>query len=356
MKWYLHPVAVTFFTVTVILLLPLFFTHKKTTYLQNETLRQNALNRNMSATPKNYNALLKLLDTQSNPITPQKIALGKELFFERLLSFDNTISCASCHKLKEGGEDNLPTAIGYLHQRNPSSLNTPTVLNASLAKGQFWNGRVKTLEAQAKGPIEAPFEMNLKAKEVEKRLNYSPKYQKFFTEVFATKHISFDEVADAIAVYEKTLLTRSAYDDFLEGNNSAISPKAQRGMSLFISAGCSGCHGGIALGGQSIQKFPLRHYLSNYIGLKSIYEFKESPFPFPNSGGFLGQNNLLRFRVPILKNITKTSPYFHNGAVKELKEAIRIMSKYQIGREFTPKEIEEVEAFFETLEGRVVVY
>ena len=129
-------------------------------------------------------------------------------------------------------------------------------------------------------------------------------------------------------------------------------------MALFISKGCKGCHTGMSVGGQSIQKFPLRSYVAEYIGLlfSSDIGIKESPFPFENKGGFLGRDDNLRFRVPILRNVTKTAPYFHNGSVEKIEEAVRIMSKYQLGDEFTPKQIDDVVAFLKTLEGELVKY
>jgi len=199
--------------------------------------------------------------------------------------------------------------------------------------------------------------MNMKPKEVVERLNSVPIYVTKFQEVFSSP-ISFENVRKAIGAYERTLLTYGDYDRFLEGDNSALSAKAKRGMTLFITKGCKGCHTGMSVGGQSIQKFPLRNYLSDYIGM--IFEpnlkIKESPFPFTNKGGFLGRNNSLKFRVPILRNISKTAPYFHNGAIKELKEVVRIMSKYQLGDEFTPTQIDEVVTFLKSLDGELVNY
>ena len=137
-----------------------------------------------------------------------------------------------------------------------------------------------------------------------------------------------------------------------------MSPQAKRGMTLFLTQGCKGCHAGMSVGGQSIQKFPLRSYFADYVGL--LYSpditLKESPFPFENVGGFLGKNEQLRFRVPILRNVTKTAPYFHNGSIDKLEEAVRIMSKYQIGDEFSPEQIDDVVAFLKTLDGELVEY
>jgi len=357
MKKLLHPVTITLFIVTLIFLLPFLLPSKEVKVFTDDELRERALSTNMKPIPTTYAKLLEVIDNRDNRMTPQKIALGKELYNEKLLSKDKTLNCASCHLLKQGGDDNLPTAIGYHGRENPSALNSPTVLNSALAKSQFWNGSAKDVEEQAGGPIQAPFEMNMKPDEVVERLNAVPEYVTKFKEVFGSV-ISFENVRKAIGAYERTLLTYGAYDKFLEGDNFAISAKAKRGMTLFLTKGCKGCHTGMSVGGQSIQKFPLRNYLADYTGMmfEPDLRIKRSPFPFINEGGFLGQDNRLKFRVPILRNISKTAPYFHNGAVKELKEAVRIMSKYQLGNEFSPIQIDEVVAFLETLEGELVEY
>ncbi len=358
MKKLFHPVTITFLVVTLIIVLPFILPERTMTTFTDVELRKVALSRDMSAVPDNYDDLLKVIDNPQNPMSREKIALGKELFFDTRLSRDKTLSCASCHKLEEGGDDNLPTAIGFHGRANPSHLNSPTVLNAALAQTQFWNGRAKDVEEQAGGPVQAPFEMNMTPKEVEQRLNNDTKLVSTFKNVFPEEHITFENVSKAIGAYERTLLTGGAYDRFLEGDNNAISASAKRGMTLFIVKGCKGCHTGMSVGGQSIQKFPLRNYLADFVGM--IFEpdlrIKVSPFPFINKGGFLGQYDKLKFRVPILRNVTKTAPYFHNGAVDKLEEAVRIMSKYQIGQEFNKEQIDDVVAFLKTLEGELVEY
>ena len=358
MSKFFHPVSITFYVVLFILSLPFLLPEKEVVLLSDDALRETALTRDMAPVPANYEELLKVVDNPENPMSREKIALGKELFFDTVLSQDQSISCASCHNLEEGGDDDIPTAIGYLGRENPFHLNSPTVLNAALAKSQFWNGSAKDVEEQAGGPIQAPFEMHMTPKEVEQRLNDSTEYVTKFKALFPEKKITFENVRKAIGAYERTLLTRGAYDRFLEGDNTAISKEAKMGMTLFMTKGCKGCHTGMSLGGQSIQRFPLRSYVTEYIGLlfSSDIEIKESPFPFENKGGFLGKDDSLKFRVPILRNITKTAPYFHNGSVKELEEAVRIMSKYQIGNEFTPKEIDDMVAFLKTLDGELVEY
>ena len=358
MKKLFHPVTITFLVVTLIISLQFILPKRAITIFSDDELREAALSRDMSSVPDNYEDLLKVIDNSENPINREKIALGKRLFFDTRLSRDKTLNCASCHNLKEGGDDNLPTAIGFHGRANPFHLNSPTVLNAALAQVQFWDGRAKDVEEQAGGPVQAAFEMNMTPKEVENRLNNDVKLLAKFKTLFNENKITFTNVRKVIGAYERTLLTRGAYDRFLEGDNTAISPAAKRGLTLFIVKGCKGCHTGMSVGGQSMQQFPLRHYLSDYIGM--IFEpslrIKESPFPFINKGGFLGRNDKLKFRVPILRNITKTAPYFHNGAVDKLEEAVRIMSKYQIGNEFTPKQIDDVVAFLKTLDGELVKY
>jgi len=334
------------------------FLHKKElAILDDESLRTLALSRNMVAVPTTYNRFLSLVNTTKNPLTSEKIALGKKLFFDTLLSKDKSISCASCHLLDEGGDDNLPTAIGYHGLANPSHLNSPTVLNAALARFQFWDARVEDVEAQAGGPIQAPFEMNMHPQEVVKRLTAVPYYLQAFHTVFP-EGITFENVRKSIGAYERTLLTYGAYDRFLDGNNSAMNAQEKRGMTRFIKAGCMGCHTGISLGGQSVQKFPLRRYPAEYIGMvfKPKVKISESPFPFENKGGFLGRNDTLKFKVPTLRNITRTAPYFHNGAVEKLEEVVRMMSKYQLGDEFSKEQIADVVAFLKTLEGDVADY
>jgi cytochrome c peroxidase len=291
-------------------------------------------------------------------LSREKIALGKRLFFDNRLSRDKSLNCSSCHILSDGGDDNMPTAIGYQGRANPFHLNSPTVLNATLAKAQFWDGRAKDVEEQAGGPVQAPFEMNMTPKEVEDRLNRDLDLVKEFKKIFGEEKITFENVKKAIGAYERTLLTRGAYDRFLEGDNSAISKKAKRGMSIFMTKGCMGCHVGRGVGGESMQKFPLRRYLDDYLGLELSphIKIKNSPFPFKNIGGFLGSNGRLLFRVPILRNITKTAPYFHNGSVKDLKEVVRLMSKYQLGDEFNKEDIDAVVEFLKTLEGDIVNY
>ncbi|MEA3491887.1 MAG: cytochrome c peroxidase [Campylobacterota bacterium] len=356
-KFLLSGVAIALSFLGIILLLPAIMPDKPIPHYDDQTLREMALSRDIKPIPLDDEGLLRAVDNPNNPMSREKVVLGKKLFFDSLLSKDQTLNCASCHILEQGGDDNLPTAIGYHGRANPSHLNSPTVLNAALAQSQFWDGRAKDVEEQAAGPIQAPFEMNMRPEEVVSRLSAIPEYVDSFQQVFG-EPISFRNVQKAIGAYERTLLTYGKFDRFLEGNDTSISPAAKRGLALFIRRGCKGCHTGMSVGGQSIQKFPLRSYPEDLLNLQFSPNLKivDSTFPFENIGGFLGRDDALRFRVPILRNISKTAPYFHNGSISELEEAVRIMSKYQVGREFTPKEIDDVVEFLKTLDGEMVDY
>ena len=355
-------VAIVVLVVSLLLSLPYILpADKEAPELENNELREMALSLNLKPTPTDFKTLLKIIDNPENPISKEKIALGKFLFFDPLLSKDKDISCASCHKLKEGGDDNLATAIGHKGQANPSHLNSPTVLNAALATAQFWDARAKDVEAQAHGPIQAPFEMNMTPDELVERLNTVPSYKEKFKLAFPEDNndaINFDNITKAIGAYERTLLTRGSFDEFLEGDNNAISDKAKHGLALFINKGCKGCHTGMSVGGLSVQKFPLRRNIADLFNLTLSPELQtiDTTFPFKNTGGFLGKNGNQTFRVPILRNITETGPYFHNGAVKDLEEAVWIMGKYQLGIDFSESQIDEVVAFLKTLQGEIIEY
>jgi len=336
-----------------------------------QEIRAIALSKGLQSIPKEYEALWLMVDDSDNPMSLEKIILGKKLFFDKNLSKNRQIACAKCHDINNGGEDGIPTAIGDNSLPNPSHLNSPTVLNTAFSKHFFWDGRSKTLRDQAKGPMQALFEMastpELIVNRVKENLEYKPLFKNAFTDM---EPITFDNITKAIEVYEKTLVTRSAYDNFLDGNDSALSPLAQKGLELFIDLGCKGCHFGPSIGGQQIQKFPLRDY-NSIINLTSIYNDKEKkrhvddfslnfkqyhPYPFENVGGFMGKDNDKYFRVPILRNIRKTAPYFHNGIIKDLREAIFIMGRYQIGVDLNKEQIDAIEMFLKTLEGNIVDY
>ncbi|MEA3374563.1 MAG: cytochrome c peroxidase [Campylobacterota bacterium] len=339
--------------------------------IDSDELRQKAFAKGLLSMPTDYEKLKAVVDDPENPMTPEKHRLGKDLFFDKDLSKSRKIACAKCHDLELGGEDGLPTAIGHNKLPNPHHLNSPTVLNTAFSKHLFWDGRSPTLRDQAKGPTQAPFEMASTPELVEERVKEKPKYVEQFKAIYGGDNpVTFDNITKAIAVYEKSLITRDKFDAFLEGDDDAMSDQAKRGLELFIDIGCKGCHFGHGVGGQKMQKFPLRDY-NALIDLTMVYnektkkrEFKSlklnfkpyHPYPIENRGGFMGRDGTQYFRVPILRNITQTGPYFHNGVVKELDDAIFLMGRNQLGLDLTQDQIDAITAFFKSMEGDLIEY
>ncbi|HUK57004.1 MAG TPA: cytochrome-c peroxidase, partial [Nitrospiria bacterium] len=276
-----------------------------------------------------------------NPTTPEKVALGKMLYFEPRLSKGDTISCNSCHNLATGGVDNLPTSMGHLAQFGPR--NAPTVLNAGLEFAQFWDGRAASLEEQAKGPILNPIEMAMPDQGmVLSRIRTIPEYVEKFKKAFPgdTDPITYDNIARAIAAFERTLLTPSRFDDFLKGKSDALTDPEKKGLGLVIKKGCIICHNGVGAGGGMFQKF----------GIRDRYEYSDD----------LGRYNVTKkdadkyfFKVPMWRNVTRTAPYFHDGSIWDLGEAVRIMGRIQLGAKLTDDEVDSIVAFLHSLEGKM---
>ncbi|MHB0775664.1 cytochrome-c peroxidase [Halomonas sp. WWR20] len=269
---------------------------------------------------------------------PLKVELGKKLFFDPRLSRSGAISCNSCHNLSMGGSDNLPTSIGDHWQEGP--INSPTVLNSSLSMAQFWDGRAKSLQEQAAGPIANPKEMAFTHSLAIDVLSSIPEYRQMFRDVYGTGEISMDEVTDAIAEFENTLVTpHSRFDQWLKGDDSALSDVELAGYELFKEIGCAGCHHGPAVGGTSFQRMGMfEEYLTNN----------------PSQGRFevTGQDaDRMTFKVPTLRNVELTYPYFHDGAYWKLEEAVNVMATLQVGRQLEQENIEKIAAFLRTLTG-----
>jgi cytochrome c peroxidase len=276
-----------------------------------------------------------------NPTTTEKVKLGKKLYFEKKLSIDNTISCNSCHLLDKFGVDNQPVSTGVKGQKG--GRNAPTVYNAGLHFVQFWDGRAKTLEDQAGGPILNPIEMGMPSEsEVLKRLKSDSSYVNEFKNVFKGEKepITYKNITKAIAAFERTLVTPSKFDKFLKGNMKALNTKEKEGLRTFISKGCISCHNGVTVGGQMFQKF----------GLITPYQYQKDLGRFEVTKN---EGDKFMFKVPSLRNVAKTGPYFHDGKVKDLKDAIKTMGKTQLGITLTDKEIESIETFLNTLTGEL---
>ncbi|MDO7252838.1 cytochrome-c peroxidase [Helicobacter cappadocius] len=281
------------------------------------------------------------LATGYNPkLTDAQIELGKKLYFDPRISSSNLISCNTCHNLALGGVDVVPVAIGEKWQKNPHHLNSPTVFNSVFNSVQFWDGRAHHLGDQAQGPIQNPVEMGAKPNLVVEKITSIPAYVDEFKKAYGNKvKIDFKLIADTIAMYETTLVTPSRYDDFLNGNPKALSKGEQEGLDIFIDKGCIACHNGINLGG-TMQPFGV-----------------VKPYEFADVGDFKGDANGM-VKVPTLRNIAETMPYFHNGQYWDVKDAIKEMGAIQLGISITDAEAKKIETFFGSLTGKkpLVIY
>lgn len=273
------------------------------------------------------------------PVTDQaKVELGKQLFFDPRLSKSGFISCNSCHNLSMGGSDNLPTSIGHNWQEGP--INSPTVLNSSLNLAQFWDGRAGDLQEQAGGPIENPMEMGFTHDLAVGVIASIPQYVESIKSVYKVDKVSINEITDAIAEFEKTLVTPNArFDKWLKGDDKAITAYELEGYELFKSVGCTACHNGVNIGGNSFQKM-------------GLYEEYVTNNPAEGVAGLSGEDaDRFKFKVPTLRNVELTYPYFHDGAYWKLEEAVDVMARLQLGRKLEKDEIGKITAFLKTLTG-----
>jgi cytochrome c peroxidase len=284
------------------------------------------------------------VDEPIQPITPAKqinlgmVELGKKLYFDPRLSKSGFISCNSCHNLSMGGTDNIPTSIGDKWQQGP--INAPTVLNSSLNVAQFWDGRAADLKAQAGGPIANPGEMAFTHTLAIGVLESIPAYVREFKQVFGKDKVDIDQVTLAIAEFEKTLVTpNSRFDQWLLGKKDALTTDELAGYKLFKESGCVACHNGPAVGGNSFQK----------MGVVEPYKAKSGG---DGRAGVTGKDaDRFNFKVPTLRNVEMTYPYFHDGAANTLTEAVDVMGRLQLGKKFTKDENAKVVAFLKTLTG-----
>jgi len=269
---------------------------------------------------------------------PGLVELGKKLYFEPRLSKSGFISCNSCHNLSMGGTDNIPTSIGDKWQQGP--INAPTVLNSSLNVAQFWDGRAADLQAQAGGPIANPGEMGFSHALAVDMLVSIPGYVAEFKKVFGTEKIDIDKVTKAIAAFEETLVTpNSRFDKWLKGDKKAITKDELAGYQLFKDSGCVACHNGPAVGGNSFQKMGL------------VEPYKDASKAEGRSAVTGKDADRFNFKVPTLRNVEMTYPYFHDGAANTLPEAVDTMGRIQLGKKFTADENAKIVAFLKTLTG-----
>ena len=284
-----------------------------------------------------------------NPITPDKIALGKALYFDPRMSASGVFSCNSCHNLGTGGDDNLETSIGHGWQKGPR--NAPTVLNSVFNEAQFWDGRAADLAEQAKGPVQAGVEMANTPDNVIATLKSMPQYVGWFNASFPDQDdpVTFDNFAKAIEAYEATLITPAPFDAWLNGNDDALSDLEKEGLQVFMEAGCAACHNGVNIGGHDYYPFGL------------IEKPGSEVLPEGDKGRFAVTETVddeYVFRAAPLRNIAVTAPYFHSGVVWDLKTAVAIMAESQLGADLSDGEIDAITAFLGSLTGEVpeVVY
>lgn len=280
----------------------------------------------------------------NNPITPEKILLGKALFFDPRISASGVFSCNSCHNLATGGDDNLETSIGHGWQKGPR--NSPTALNAVFNVAQFWDGRAEDLKAQAKGPVQAGVEMANTPDQVVVTLKSMPQYVEWFKSAFPgdADPVSFDNMAMAIEAFEATLVTPAPFDAYLNGTDDALSQVQKQGLALFIDKGCSSCHAGINVGGEGYFPFGL----IEKPGADVLPENDKGRFAVTNTA-----DDSYVFRAAPLRNIALTAPYFHSGKVWNLKQAVGIMGTAQLGEALNEQEVEQIVAFLDSLTGKI---
>ena len=300
---------------------------------KTDALADQATKAGLAPIPSDKNALMKLIDNPKNPITGKKVELGKKLYFDPRLSKSVLISCNTCHNLGMGGTDGISAATGHKWTANPHHLNSPTVYNAVFMSSQFWDGRDPHLEQQAQGPMQAAPEMAISKEMAVERISSMPAYVEEFKKAYGDEKITFEKIADSIATFERILVTPGKYDAFLEGDTNALTNEEKEGLKTFMDKGCVSCHTGVALGG-TMQPFPV-----------------VKPFKYANVGDFKGNKSGM-VKVPTLRNITETAPYFHNGTVWSLSEAVKIMGETQLGAALTDKEVNSIVTFLKALEGK----
>ena len=288
-----------------------------------------------------FKPLPKQYDAKENPITPAKVELGKMLFFDKRLSKNHDVSCDSCHDLANFGVDGNPTSTGHRGQKG--GRNSPTVYDAGNHIAQFWDGRAPTLEEQAKGPVLNPVEMAMPDKAaVEKVLRSIPDYAKAFKQAFPGDKdaVSFDNMALAIGAFERTLVTPSRFDAYLQGDAHALTQPEKDGLKAFMDAGCIMCHSGEGLGGGMYQKFGLAVPV---LDLKDTGRFEVTK----------QESDRFVFRVPGLRNTAKTGPYLHDGSVATLEDVVSVMATHQLNKNLGKAEVASIVTFLKSLTGEL---
>ena len=295
---------------------------------------------------KLFKVLPEVFEKEGNPITEAKVKLGKMLYFDTRLSKDKTQSCNTCHDLATFGVDNLPTSPG--DNGGLGTRNSPTVFNAAIHASQFWDGREPDVEAQAGGPVLNPVEMAMPDEaSVLKRLSGVEGYVALFAEAFPDekKPLTYENIKNAIGAFERTVMTTDNFDEYLNGKVAALSKQERKGLDTYITVGCATCHAGPALGGDLLMKFGLHTEYAPLTGSKVVDNGKMEETK--------NEADKFIFKSQSLRNIEKTQPYFHDGSVTDLKEAIQIMAKTELGKTLSDEELNDIHAFLLTLTGDI---
>lgn len=286
-----------------------------------------------------------LLNSVNVPLTPQqeaKVELGKMLWFDPRLSLSGKVSCNTCHNLSTNGADTVALSVGY--KGRSGKVNSPTVFNSEKQVAQFWDGRAKDLKEQVSGPITNPLEMAMTPELSEAVIRSIPGYYPYFKKAFSTEKPTFSEIAEALAAFEATLTTpNSPFEKYLKGDKKALTEQQIQGFKLFRSTGCIMCHNGNMLGGTSFQK------------MGSVHPYKTDN---PSKGrmdvtGNASDENM--FKVPVLLNVDKTAPYYHDGAIATLPRAVETMAELQLDKKLTPDQVADITAFLKSLDGEIPV-
>ncbi len=293
-----------------------------------------------------FGPLPKAMVSEKNSVTPDKVALGKVLFYETRISVDGTVSCVRCHPIALYAADGLTKSIGNNNRLNPR--NAPTVFNAASQISAHWIGNRKDVEDQAKQAMVGPPSFGMPSYEaVEKKLREIKGYAPLFTRAFpgVKDPINVDNLAKAIGAFERTLVTPSRFDTFMKGDQTALTGPQKKGLQLFIETGCITCHSSPYVGGQMYQKFGMFEPYWQYTKSKDVDEGRYTVTK--------NESDKFVFKVPILRNVEMTSPYFHDGSVDRLHDAVRIMGKVQLARTLTGQQVEEIVLFLKTLTGQI---
>jgi cytochrome c peroxidase len=309
---------------------------------EKEVARQKAAQAQRERLEKNKNIARQMFQAIKSAAKPEgsdaeKVKLGQMLYHEKRISKNHDISCNSCHDVNRYGVDGKPTSPG--HKGQLGGRNSPTVFNAFGHFAQFWDGRAATVEEQAKGPVLNPIEMAMPSeRQVLRVLNSMPEYRKAFKAAFPKEKrpVTYQNFANAVGAFERQLSTPARFDAFLEGDDSALKEEELEGLAVFIEVGCTTCHSGALLGGQMYQKVGLHKPWPNQ---KDLGRFEVTQ----------QEADKMMFKIPSLRNITQTGPYFHDGQTAELATAIKMMGEHQLGKELSDTQVNSMIVFLDTL-------